>query len=153
MRNRKHTLAVKVLKSGSIVGHLPKRISSTCSLFIRRSGVITCKITDPQKLCSRDLEQGCLEISCSLLFQGDLELLEKARKLLVLSEESASVAKPSHKIRQEPEQEADVAPEAKRIKVEPHTTESQSSINPAVVWATCAGTKINLYQEDKVVTM
>ena len=121
---------------------------------MRCSGVITCKITDPQKWYSRDLEQGGLEIPCSLLFQGDLKLLEKACKLLLLSEKGDSVAKPSktsHKIKQEPEQEVDVAPKAKRIKVEPHTTESQSSINvPAVVWATCAGTKINLYQEDKV---
>ena len=66
-----------------------------------------------------------------LLFQAEQELLEKACKLLLLSEKSASEAKPSetpHKIKQEVEQEADLAPEAKRIKVE-HTTESQSSIN------------------------
>ena len=97
-RNTHDPLAVKVVKSGSIVGHLPKKISSTCSLFIRRGGVITCKITDPQKRYLTDLEQGGLKIPCSLLFQGDLELLEKARKLLLLSEKSASVAKPSHKI-------------------------------------------------------
>ena len=151
--NAHNPFAVKVVKSGSIVGHLPKKISSTCSLFLRRRGVITCKITDPQKQYSRDLEQAGLEIPCLLLFQADQELLEKARKLLLLSEKSASVAKPSetsHKIKQEPEQEADVVPVAKRIKVE-HTTESQSSNNvPPVVWATCAGTKIKLYQEDKV---
>ena len=95
--------AVKVVKSGSIVGHLPKKISSMCSLFLRRRGVITCKITDPQKQYSRDLEQGGLEIPCLLLFQADQELLEKARKLLLLSEKNASVAKPSetsHKIKQ-----------------------------------------------------
>ena len=152
--NAHDPFAVKVVKSRSIVGHLPKKISSTCSLFMRRGGVITCKITDPQKRYSRDLEQGGLEIPCSLIFQGDRELLEKARKLLLLSEKSTSVVKPSktsHKIKQEPEQETDVAPEAKRIKVEPPTTESLSSINvPAVVWASCAGTKIKLYQDDKV---
>ena len=151
--NAHNPFAVKVLKSGSIVGHSPIKISSTCSLFLRCGGVITCKITDPEKQYSRDLEQGGLEIPCLLLFQAEQKLLEKARKLLLLSEKSASVAKPSetsHKIKQEPEQETDVAPEAKRIKVE-HTTESQSSINvPPTVWATCAGTKIKLYQEDKL---
>ena len=99
------------------------------------------------------MEQGSLEIPCLLLFQAEQELLEKARKLLLLSKKSASEAKPSetlHKIKQEAEQEADVAPKAKRIKVE-YATESQSSINvPPVVWATCAGTKINLYQQDKL---
>ena len=122
-------------------------------MFLRRGGVITCKIIDPKKRYSRDLEQGGLEIPCILLFQAEQELLEKARKLLLLSEKSASAAQPSetsHEIKQAPEQEADVAPDAKRIKVE-HTTESQSNINvPAIVWATCAGTKIKLYEEDKV---
>ena len=91
--------------------------------------MITCKITNPKKQYSRDLEQGGLEIPCLLLFLAEQELLEKAHKLLLLSEKSASVSnksETSHKIKQEPKQEADVAPEAKRIKVE-HTTESQSS--------------------------
>ena len=69
-----------------------------------------------------------------LLFQAEQKLLEKACKLLLLSEKSTSVTKlsaddTSHKIKQEPEQEADVSPE---------------------LWATCAGTKIKLYQKDKV---
>ena len=88
-----------------------------------------------------------------MLFQADQELLEKAHKLLLSSKKSASVAKASgtsHKFKQEPEQEIDVVPEAKRIKVE-HTTASQNSINvPTVIWATCAGTKIKLYEEDKL---
>ena len=57
--------AVKVMKCGSIVGHLPKKISSTCSAFLRhRPGVIVCRITDPYKRYSKDLEQGGLEIPC-----------------------------------------------------------------------------------------
>lgn len=51
--------------------------------------------------------------------------------LLLLSEKSASEAKLSDtpcKIKQVAEQEADVAPEAKGIKVE-HTTESPNNIN------------------------
>ena len=153
--NAHDPFAVKVVKSRSIVGHFPKKISSTCSLFLRHGGVITCKITNPTRQYSRDLEQGGLEIPCLLLFQAEQKLLEKARKLLSLSEKSASVVKlsageTSHKIKQEPEQEANVAPKAKRIKVE-HTTENQSSINvPPQLWATCAGTKIKLYQEDRV---
>ena len=64
-----------------------------------------------------DLEQGGLEIPCLLLFKAEQRLLQKAHKLLLLNEKSPSVPKlseTSHKIKQEPEQEADVAPEAKK---------------------------------------
>ena len=42
--------AVKVMKAGmragTMVGHLPKKTSSTCSLFIRKGGTIDCEVTD-----------------------------------------------------------------------------------------------------------
>jgi len=41
--------AIKVTKDGSVVGHLPKKISSTCSLFIRKGGIIYCEVTDPNR--------------------------------------------------------------------------------------------------------
>jgi len=47
--------AVKVTKDGETVGHVPKKISSTCSLFISNGGVI-----DPNRRYSRDLAQGGL---------------------------------------------------------------------------------------------
>jgi len=56
--------AVMVVKFGVIVGHVPRRISSTYLLFLRHGGAITCKRTDPEKWYSRDLEQGGLEIPC-----------------------------------------------------------------------------------------
>ena len=67
------------------MGHVPRKISSTCSLFLRHEGIITCKITDPKIRYSRDLEQGGLEIPCMLPFQGECELLAKVQKLLSLS--------------------------------------------------------------------
>lgn len=121
--NAHYPYAVKVTKSGSIVGHLPKKISSTYSLSLMHGGVITCKLTDPNKQYSRDLEQGGLEIPCLLLFHGEQKLLEKAHKLLLLSEKSASEAKLSKTPCKIKLKVADVAPEAKRVKVE-HTTES-----------------------------
>ena len=53
--NAHDPFAVKVVKSGSIhvVGPLPKKISSTCSLFLRHGGVITCKITNPKSSARR----------------------------------------------------------------------------------------------------
>ena len=44
--------AVKVMKAGTragtMVGHLPKKTSSTCSLFIRKGETIDCEVTDPR---------------------------------------------------------------------------------------------------------
>ena len=154
--NTHDPFAVKVMKCGSIVGHLPKKVSSTCSLFLRHGGVIVCRITDPHKQYSRDLEQGSLKIPCLLLFQAEQKLLGKVCKLLLFSEKSTSEAKLSRSlcnIKQEGEQEANIndvaiASKVKRIKMEP---ESPNSINVTPeVWATCVGTNINLYHEDKV---
>ena len=62
--------AVAVLKSGVVVGHVPKKISSICSLFLRRGGAIHCRVSDVKRY-SADLEQGGLEIPCILKFEGD----------------------------------------------------------------------------------
>ena len=40
-----------------VVGHVPKRILSICSLFLRRGGTITCEVTGPRRF-SADLLQG-----------------------------------------------------------------------------------------------
>ena len=37
--------AVAVVKSDQNVGHVPLKISSVCSLFLRHGGTIMCKIT------------------------------------------------------------------------------------------------------------
>ena len=41
--------AVKLMKSGRVVGHLPKKISATCSLFLRKGGTISCQVTDERQ--------------------------------------------------------------------------------------------------------
>ena len=51
--------AVKVLKTDEIVGHLPKKISSTCNIFLRKGGTITCRVNETRSY-SRDLTQGRL---------------------------------------------------------------------------------------------
>ena len=66
-------------------GHVPKKISTTCSLFLRRGGAIHCTVTGA-KCYSADLEQGGLEVPCVLKFIGDREklkcLLDKIKKLV-----------------------------------------------------------------------
>ena len=63
--NDKDRYAVAVLKHGSVVGHIPRRISAACSLFIERNGRINCRITGARQY-SADLPQGGLEIPCEL---------------------------------------------------------------------------------------
>ena len=81
--------AVKVMKAGTragtMVGHLPKKTSSTCSLFIRRGRMIDCEVTDPNRKYSRDLPQGGLEIPCVLILRDAKGLVDKAVKLLAIS--------------------------------------------------------------------
>lgn len=59
---------VAVMKSGIVVGHSPKKLSCT-SLFIRRGGVIRCRVAG-RRTYSHDLPQGGLEIPCVLILDG-----------------------------------------------------------------------------------
>uniref|UniRef100_A0A1X7T5I6 HIRAN domain-containing protein n=1 Tax=Amphimedon queenslandica TaxID=400682 RepID=A0A1X7T5I6_AMPQE len=65
-RNVVDKYAVAIVKSdGTVVGHLPKKISMAMSLFILRGGQITCIVTGKRRYSS-DLIQGGLEIPCEL---------------------------------------------------------------------------------------
>ena len=66
-----------------VVGHVPRRISTACSLFLQRSGNIDCTITRARRHSS-DLPQGGLEVPCTLHFSGDAQLMSKITKLLKL---------------------------------------------------------------------
>lgn len=55
--------AVAVIKSGTTVGHLPRKISRVCSIFLRRGRSIHCTVTGGRRYSS-DLPQGGLEIPC-----------------------------------------------------------------------------------------
>ena len=47
--NTADAYAVSVIKDGTIVGHLPRRISCACTLFMRRGGTIGCQVTGTTK--------------------------------------------------------------------------------------------------------
>ena len=62
-------MAVK--REGTIVGHLTRKITRVCSLFLRQGGSITCTVTGHRRYSS-DLLQGGLEVPCMLTsVQGD----------------------------------------------------------------------------------
>lgn len=61
--NHKDRYAVAVLKDGNIVGHLPKKISFVCSLFVRRGGTIHCTVTENRRYSAEWPRR--LEIPCT----------------------------------------------------------------------------------------
>lgn len=69
--------AVAVLKDRTIVGHLPRKVSRVCSLFLRRGGRIDCVVTGTWRYSP----QGGLEVPCKLLFSAKTEEIKKIRRL------------------------------------------------------------------------
>ena len=79
--NRIDPFAVAIVQGAIVVGHVPKKISSVCSLFLRRGGSIVCRVTGSRRY-SEDLVQGGLEIPCVLRFEGDTKHSAKAKNLV-----------------------------------------------------------------------
>ena len=83
--------AVAVVERGVTVGHVPRAISSVCSLFLRRDGTIMCKVIGSRHY-SIDLPQGGLEIPCKLIFRSEAKLIVKVKKLLQEAVDSGLLA-------------------------------------------------------------
>ena len=80
--NTHNPFSVSVHKSDrTIVGHLPKKISSVCSLFMRRKGTIQCEVTGTRRY-SVDLPQGGLEVPCKVIFEGPANQVRKAERII-----------------------------------------------------------------------
>ena len=80
-RNQFDPFAVAVMRGGTVIGHVPRKILSVCSLFLRRGGSITCHVTSGRRY-SGDLVQGGLEVPCVLRFEGDDKRIAKAKSSL-----------------------------------------------------------------------
>ena len=78
--NDVYAVAVKTA-ANIVVGHLPRKISATCSLFLSRSSTIACEVTGSRR-ASADLPQGGLEVPCALKFVGEKKYVDKIKKLL-----------------------------------------------------------------------
>jgi len=59
--------ALSVVRAGDIIGHVPRKISAACSLFLWNCGSIQCTVTGNR----RDLVEGRLEVPCKLTFKGE----------------------------------------------------------------------------------
>ena len=74
--------AVAVKKGTTIVGHVPRKISTICSIFIRQGGTISCMVNGSRRYSS-DLPQGGLEVPCILTFSTpQVYKSEKTKKLV-----------------------------------------------------------------------
>ena len=84
--NNIHDRNAIAVKKANDVGHLPKKISLICRLFLEREdSSIQCEVASTRRY-SRDLPQGRLEIPCRLHFCGNStkakEASLKAQKLV-----------------------------------------------------------------------
>ena len=85
--NERDRYAVAIMKDGTIIGHLPWKISWPCSLFLRRGNSITCCVMGHRRYSS-DLPQGGLEIPSVLMFEGEIKEITKINKKFVKKEVS-----------------------------------------------------------------
>ena len=79
INNEKDRYAVAVMKDDTVIGHLPKKSSKICSLFVRRGGSIHCRVIGSRRY-SVDLPQGGLEIPCILTFKSEPKEIQKLKK-------------------------------------------------------------------------
>ena len=77
-RNAADKYAVAVKKDRTIIGHLPRKVSRVCSLFLWRGRIIHCTVTGRRRY-SGDLPLGGLEVPCILAFQSRAKIKELAK--------------------------------------------------------------------------
>ena len=68
--NSNDRYVVAVRKNNEVVGHVPRKSSRVCALFLKCNGAITCTNTGPRRR-SADLPQGGMELPSVLAFPGD----------------------------------------------------------------------------------
>ena len=99
--NRSDPYTVVVVKPQDEVtfGHLPRKISSLCSMLLQRGGTISCTVTG-EKRYSHDLPQGGLEIPCQLKFTGNDKDVSQIQKLVqgFLTKASCSCGEQNNKL-------------------------------------------------------
>ena len=100
--NRKDPFAVAVVRSRDTVGHVPKKISSVCSMFLLHGGTLHCQVIASRGY-SGDLPQGGLEILCMLTFEGSSKDVAKATRFLkcALSSSTEKDELPKKKVKYE----------------------------------------------------
>ena len=78
--NSHNRYAVAVKRMGIIIGHLPRKLSKQCLLFLRQGGSIFCTVSGGRRYSYDPLQSG-LEIPCTLLFKHNPKEVLKIKKL------------------------------------------------------------------------
>ena len=122
--NHQDPFAVAVVRSTVTVGHVPKKISSVCSMFLRRGGAIKCQVTASKRYLE-DLPQGGREIPCTVTFEGNAKDLAKVKRLVKYALTQNTAASKSAKDDSVAAKDESVAPKdtkdqpaSKRIRIE-----------------------------------
>ena len=79
--DREDRYAVAVMDGTNVVGHVPRKISRICFIFLLHSGSIICRVTG-LKQYSQDLEQGGLDVPCEYKFFSKDKCAKVTRRLL-----------------------------------------------------------------------
>ena len=83
VRNHHDTFAVAVCKGTTVVGHVPRKISAVCYVFLGKTGAtITGTVTGSRRY-SHDLPQGGMEIPWVMKFAGCKVMVNNAKSILV----------------------------------------------------------------------
>ncbi len=139
--NHADPFAVAIVKSGVTVRHIPRKISSVCSLFLCRSGFINICTTGRRRF-SVDLPQGGLEIPCAITFEGVGKDVRKARKLVTAALSTTAISL------------TDEVQPSKRIKIE-HSVEGHNGTEAEAdtsEWLRCAGAFLTNYDRKVLAT-
>ena len=85
-RNISDIYTVAIKKGDKVIGHVPRKISAACNLFLELGGSLCCIITETHRQYSADLPQGGLEIPCKLVFESTKKsnLVPKVRRLVAV---------------------------------------------------------------------
>ena len=82
--NASNSYTVAIKKGSEIIGHVPRKISAACHVFLEFDGSLSCIITEAHCRYSSDLPQGGLEIPCKLVFESTMSsnLVPKVQRLV-----------------------------------------------------------------------
>ena len=120
-----HAVAMmKVIsRASAVVGHVPFDISSICSIFIRRGGSIISHVTG-SRCYSSDLEKGCLEIPCKLVFSIESE--KEANKTRKRLEATLSIVVAMDTLSIRDTSTTDLATDNQAVEIQDRTTDDQA---------------------------
>ena len=88
---------VAIMKRNTIVGHVPRKISAACYLFLEKEDTTIICIVNGKRQYLKDLPQGGLEVPCTLIFQGNGKDIAKIVKLLAPGPPPCSEPPPNKK--------------------------------------------------------